>query len=178
MTNNLQVCMNKCNLIIKDISNKQQKEMQALVMKHMASIQAKYMMQLMDLFSKKDMVGIVKIVRIIIKEKDFKDNFSLLLDDVSELYKKNKDNVNKIVACFLSNCNTEAIDLLYEVFGLIYDLFNVLNDKIINKKLEVIQKHFIENIKFAQSLLGKKCNTKSLENTKKPKASKKQPAKK
>ena len=78
----------------------------------------------------------------------------------------------------MCNCNPEAIELLYEVFGFVYDLFNVLDDKVINKKLEVVQKQFIENIKFAQSLLGKKCNTKSLENTKKPKASKKQPAKK
>jgi len=155
MANNLQVCMNKCNLIIKDISNKQQKEMQALVMKHMVTIQAKYMMQIMDLFSKKDIAGVVRVVRVIIKEKDFKDNFSLLLDDVSELYKKNKENVNKIVACFLSNCNTEAIDLLYEVFGLVYDLFTVLNDKVINQKLEVMQKPFIEPIQFAQSILDK-----------------------
>jgi len=46
--------------------------------------------------------------------------------------------------------------LLYEVFGLVYDLFIVLNDKVINKKLEVVQKQFIENVKFAQSLLEKK----------------------
>jgi hypothetical protein len=167
MVNNLQVCMNDCKLIMQKISNQQRAEMQALVMKNMATIQAKYMMQIMDSFSKKDMVGIVKIVRIIIKDKDFKGKFSSLLDDISFLYKKNQTNVNEIIKCFLTHCNSEAIELLYEVFELVNDLFVLLNDKVIKEKLEVVQKHFIENIIFAKSLLSKKSNTKSLEDAKK-----------
>ena len=124
-----------------------------------------------------------------IKDKDFKGKFSSLLDDVSVLYKKNQTNVNEIIKCFLSNCNQEAIDLLYEVFELINDLFALLNDKVIKEKLEVVQKHLIENIIFAKNLLSKKSNTKSLEdakksntksleNTKKPKAPKRTSSKK
>jgi alpha-L-arabinofuranosidase len=156
MINNLQVCMNKCNSIIQSINIKQQAELRALAMKHMTGIQAKYMSEIFKLYTKKDIVGIIKIIRIIINEKEFKEKFILLLDDVTKLYQKNKENINKITTCFLSHCNKEALDFLHEVCGLIYDLFKVLDDKIVNKKMEIIQKHFYENIKYAEVLLQPK----------------------
>jgi len=171
MAANLQLCMNKCNLIIKDISVKQQAEIRSLVMKHMAGIQDKYMDKIFDLISKKDMVGIVKVIRLIIKEKEFKEKFIILLDDISGLYKKNKENVNKITSCFLSNCNTETVEFIGETCGLVYDLFNTLNDNTVHKKMEVIRKYIIENIKHAEDLLqvknAKKTNVSKVKKSKK-----------
>lgn len=156
MADNLQICMNKCNVILQKVSNSQSIEMRRIVMKHMGNIGSKYLVDIMTAYKNKDMVTIVKITRVIIKQPEFKSKFLLLLDDVAILYKNNKSNVNEIVKCFLSHCNKESIELLHESFGMMYDLFNLLNDREITKHMEKIQEYFIENLKYAEGLLIKK----------------------
>jgi hypothetical protein len=132
----------------------------------MNNIGSKHVVNIMIAYKDKDLLTIIKIVRQIIKEPEFKEKIISLLDDISILYKNNEKNSKEIIECFLLHCNQDSIDLLNESFGMAYDLFKLLKDNEINKKMDKIKEYFIDNLKYAETLLSKNSTKKS---EKKPK---------
>jgi hypothetical protein len=154
MSNTLKLCMNECKEIVQTIIDAKNLEMKRIFMKHMDNIGSKHLVDIISAYKNNEMSSVIKIARVIIKEPEFKKKLLLLLDDIIVLYKNNQVNINKIVKCFISHCDKDSINLLHESYGMIFDLFNLLNDLTIKNKMDEIQKSFIANLKYTDDLIS------------------------
>ena len=144
---NLESCFNQCSSIINDIQKSRGQKIINIIMQHTKHYQDQYKYKFFELLMKKDMAGIIRILREIITNPNFKNDFLLLSDMVYDIDKENLNNIDKIIDCFFENCNKDSIEIIYEILGLISDALILMNDNDINKKFNLIRVKIIQIIK-------------------------------
>lgn len=140
-------CFNKCSIVINDFIKSKDNKIYSAIMQNTKKYQDKYQNKFFEFVIKKDMTGIIRIFREIIKTNNFKTDLLLLFDNIYEIDKKNMNDIDIIIDCFLNNCDKDGIDFMCEIFGLLCDLLNIINDNDINNKLNFIRNRIIEIIK-------------------------------
>jgi len=140
-------CFNKCSVVINDFIKSKDNKIYSAIMQNTKKYQDKYQNEIFSFFIKKDMTGIIRILREIITSNNFKTDFLLLCDNIYEIDKKNINDIDIIIDCFLNNCDKDGIEFMCEIFGLLCDLLNIINDNDIINKFTLIRNRIIEIIK-------------------------------
>jgi hypothetical protein len=139
-------CYDACKVTYQEMQIKSIAQLQEILDKHMDSLQRIGGNDVIVAFNRKKIVGIIKAINNVFKNKETSTIMLLILTDYVNLYQKNQAVLENIMKCFVKNCDVVALDIMKELFELFINMLKLQGDKKIKKQLDRLNSLSVKNL--------------------------------
>lgn len=147
-------CMEACKATTQEVNKKQVDELKLVFIKYYQDLDKLGAKNVIIAVARKDMLGAMKTANDMLEKPALKEVIIKMLRDVGQIYAANTSAVDKIIMCYLRNCDAEALDFMRESVRMVINLVTLGMDTKIQQQMRVIQSTFLKNFSRVAKILG------------------------
>lgn len=147
-------CIEACKATTQEVNKKQVDALKLVFIKYYQDLDKLGAKNVIIAVARKDMLGAIKTANDMLEKPALKEIIFKMLKDVAQIYTENASAVDKIIMCYLQNCDAEALDFMKESIRMVINLVTLGMDAKIQQQMRVIQSTFLKNFSRAAKILG------------------------
>lgn len=155
----IQHCTMACKKTVQEMQLAQILEFQTMfekqTKKHQKALQEVGAIKLVESFMDANIPAFFASLNVILNSPIAKQVVRDITKDMVPFYRKRKAMINKVIACYLKNCDDEALAFTKNIIGCIVGMLNIFGDAEVTKNIAILQGLAKDNAIYAVKLLNK-----------------------
>lgn len=168
--------LDKCYIACKEsmqlLEFRQKVVVMQAVQKHISDLSKAGVSKVVAAFKKGDMLTSLVELNAFLEQGAVKQVILSMMKDLKTAYKGYKDDINKIVSCYFSKCDEEAIQITFNIVKIITNIYALIDNKEVIKISNEIKAIMKDNLAHAHKLMEDGLSRSKVTNTTKKRKAK------
>lgn len=149
-------CVDACKVTIAHMQQEHTDALKTIFINYYNDLDRLGGREVVKALTRKDALAAMKATNRMLETPAMVDTLTKMIKDLAKHYKKNTRHIDAIIRCYLTHCDKEAIDLIYEIIRMSFNMMRLATNPKVHKELQTLQSMLRSNVEYAMKLLSSK----------------------